>query len=95
MQAAQRNERGPNFKVEQLLKLRTTFVACTLYMCKWFKEAWNSISEQTIVAGSHKARLILFATDGDVGELDISESEDNSDVPMELQPEVAALFASD
>ncbi|KAH7953127.1 hypothetical protein HPB49_004986 [Dermacentor silvarum] len=42
--------------------------------------------------GCHKAGLILFVTDGDVGELDISESEDNSDVPMELQP---VLVASD
>lgn len=92
MQAAQRNERGPNFKVEQLLKLRTTFVVCTLHMSKWFREAWNSIYEKTIVAGCHKAGLILFVTDGDVGELDISESEDNSDVPMELQP---VLVASD
>lgn len=65
-------------------------------VAKWVSEAWDSISEKTIVTGIHKARLILFVTHGDVGELDASESEseDDSDEPAILPPEVA-LFASD
>lgn len=47
------------------------------------------------MAGFHKAGLIPFTTDGNVGVLNTSESKDDSDVPAELQPEVAALFVSD
>lgn len=48
-----------------------------------------------IVAGFRKAGFILCAADGDVGESDSNESEDNSDVPAVLRPEVTALFVSD
>lgn len=63
-------------------------------VAKWVSEAWNSVSEKTIVSGFQKAGLTPFTADCDV-ELDTSESEDDSDVPAELQPEVAALFVSD
>ncbi|KAH8029733.1 hypothetical protein HPB51_003568 [Rhipicephalus microplus] len=64
-------------------------------MAKWVSDAWESISAKTIVAGFRKAGLIPCAADGDVEESDSSESEDDSDVPAVLQPEVAALFVSD
>ncbi|KAH7936421.1 hypothetical protein HPB52_023406 [Rhipicephalus sanguineus] len=54
---------------------------------KWVNEAWNSISEKTIATGFHKVRLIT--ADGDVGEFDTSETEEDGDVPAEVQPEVS------
>ncbi|KAH7961391.1 hypothetical protein HPB52_008792 [Rhipicephalus sanguineus] len=64
-------------------------------VAKWVSGAWDSIPEKTIVAGFRKARLIPCTADGDVAESNLSESEDDSDVPAVLQPEVAALFVSD
>lgn len=64
-------------------------------VAEWVSEAWNSISLRTIIGGFRKAGLIPHAA-GTGGELDTtSESEEDSDAPAELQPEVAALFVSD
>ncbi|KAH8032074.1 hypothetical protein HPB51_022914 [Rhipicephalus microplus] len=63
-------------------------------VAKWVSDAWESISAKTIVAGFRKAGLIPCAADGDE-ESDSSGSEDDSDVPAVLQPEVGALFVSD
>uniref|UniRef100_A0A6M2CNS2 Putative pogo transposable element n=1 Tax=Rhipicephalus microplus TaxID=6941 RepID=A0A6M2CNS2_RHIMP len=61
-------------------------------VAKWVSEAWHSISDKTIVAGFRKAGLIPGVADV---ESDSSESEDDSDEPAVLQPEIAALFVSD